>query len=62
MGRGPGRYGARTNIFKKATCPRCGGPIRQFPIAARKTFCCEACQPAVDPVALKGVAAAGEDG
>ena len=55
--RGPGRYGARTNIFKKENCPRCGGAIRQFPIAARKTFCCDTCQVAVDPVSPKGAAA-----
>ncbi len=58
--RGPGRYGARTNIFKKANCPRCGGPIRQFAIASRKVFSCDACQVAVDPVAVKGSAAAVE--
>ena len=42
--RGSTRYGARTNIFKKATCPRCEGAIRQFTIAARKVFCCDHCQ------------------
>lgn len=46
--RGKGRYGARTNIFKKKTCPRCGGPIRQLAMSARKAFCCDACQPLVD--------------
>ncbi len=58
--RGPGRYGARTNIFKKERCPRCGGPIRQFPIAARKTFCCEACQPLAE-LAVPEPAVALED-
>ena len=43
--RGKGRYGARTNIFKKKTCPRCDGPVRQFAMATRKVFCCETCQP-----------------
>ena len=38
------RYGARTNIFKKKTCPRCGGAVRQFAMAARKVFCCDHCQ------------------
>ncbi len=42
--RGHTRYGARTNIFKKPNCPRCGGEIRQFTIAARKVFCCDRCQ------------------
>lgn len=42
--RGKSRYGARTNIFKKKTCPRCEGPIRQFTMAARKVFCCDTCQ------------------
>ena len=42
--RGKGRYGARTNIFKKATCPRCGGTIRSFAMSARKVFSCETCQ------------------
>lgn len=43
--RGRGRYGSKVNIFKKARCPRCRGPIRQFAMAARKVFCCDACQP-----------------
>ena len=59
--RGPGRYGARTNIFKKDACPRCGGPIRQFPIATRKTFCCDTCQVAVEPVAVRAAIGAAED-
>ena len=42
--RGNSRYGARTNIFKHPECPRCGGPIRQFTMAARKVFCCDRCQ------------------
>lgn len=42
--RGKSRYGARTNIFKKKTCPRCGGAIRQLAMAGRKVFCCETCQ------------------
>ena len=42
--RGRSRYGARTNIFKKKTCPRCGGTIRQLEMATRKVFCCETCQ------------------
>ncbi len=42
--RGNTRYGARTNIFKKDTCPRCEGEIRQLTIAARKVFCCDRCQ------------------
>ena len=42
--RGHSRYGARTNIFKHPECPRCGGPIRQFTMAARKVFCCDRCQ------------------
>lgn len=49
--RGPSRYGARTNIFKKHTCPRCGHPIRQFVMAARKVFCCDACQDRQPPSA-----------
>ena len=46
--RGKGRYGARTNIFKKKTCPRCDGPIRQFALATRKVFCCDTCQAQVE--------------
>ena len=42
--RGKGRYGARTNIFKKKTCPRCDGPIRQFAMSTRRVFCCDTCQ------------------
>ena len=42
--RGKTRYGARTNIFKKATCPRCEGSIRQFTMTTRKVFCCDQCQ------------------
>ena len=45
------RYGERTNIFKRKTCPRCGGPIRQLALASRKVFCCEACQPK-QPIAV----------
>lgn len=44
MKRGKSRYGARTNIFKKKTCPRCEGPIRQLAMSARKVFLCETCQ------------------
>lgn len=39
------RYGARTNIFAKATCPRCGGPVLRFVLATRRAFVCEVCQP-----------------
>ncbi len=46
--RGTSRYGARTNIFKKATCPRCEGGIRRFTIAARNVFCCDHCQVKVE--------------
>ena len=46
--RGKGRHGARTNIFKKKTCPRCDGPIRQFALATRKVFCCDTCQVLVE--------------
>ena len=49
--RGKTRYGARTNIFKKKTCPRCESPVRQFTMASRKVFCCDTCQ-------VKGEAAA----
>ena len=49
--RGKSRYGARTNIFKKKTCPRCEGPIRQFAMSARKAFVCETCQVAEEPAA-----------
>ncbi len=42
--RGKSRYGARTNIFKKKTCPRCESPIRQLAMTGRKVFCCETCQ------------------
>lgn len=42
--RGTTRYGGRTNIFKKKTCPRCGYAIRQFAMAGRKVFCCDGCQ------------------
>ena len=42
------RYGARTNIFKKKTCPRCDSPIRQFTMASRKVFCCDTCQVKID--------------
>ena len=48
MKRGKGRYGARTNIFKKKSCPRCGGSIRQFELTTRKVFCCDECQVRVD--------------
>jgi endonuclease VIII len=47
--RGRSRYGARLNIFKKATCPRCGGSIRHFTMATRNVFCCEQCQPPPEP-------------
>ena len=46
--RGKTRYGARTNIFKKAICPRCENPIRLFTMANRKVFCCDACQAKVE--------------
>ncbi len=49
--RGKTRYGARTNIFKKKTCPRCGAPIRQFTMAARKVFCCDTCQVKIEGTA-----------
>ena len=44
MKRGRGCYGARTNIFKKKSCPWCDAPVRQFAMSARKVFCCETCQ------------------
>ena len=47
VSRGKGRYGARTNIFKKKTCPRCDSPVRQLAMSSRKVFCCEECQPIV---------------
>ena len=42
--RGKSRHGARTNIFKKKTCPRCDGPIRHLVMAMRNVFCCDGCQ------------------
>ena len=56
--RGKGRYGARTNIFKKKTCPRCDEPIRQFMLAARKVFVCDACQVLVEHAPAEMVPAA----
>ncbi len=44
--RGPGRYGARTNIFAKETCPCCSGPVTRMALAGRRAFACETCQPA----------------
>ena len=43
--RGPGRYGARTNIFNKPDCPRCGGQVTRLVMAGRRAFACETCQP-----------------
>lgn len=42
--RGPGRYGARTNIFAKAECPRCGHAVRRLMLAGRRAFLCDFCQ------------------
>ncbi len=56
--RGRSRYGARTNIFKKKTCPRCEGLVRQFAMASRKVFCCERCQ--VKIAATAGAAGSSE--
>jgi endonuclease-8 len=39
------RYGERTLIFGKTTCPVCGGPITRFEIAKRRAFRCDSCQP-----------------
>ena len=33
-------------IFKKPSCPACGGEIERFTLASRKVFACPACQPA----------------
>lgn len=44
-GRGRGRYGARTNIFAKEKCPRCGGPVERTVLAGRRAFVCPVCQP-----------------
>jgi endonuclease VIII len=40
------RYGERTLIFAKSTCPTCAGPITRFEIAKRRAFRCDHCQPA----------------
>ncbi len=34
----------RLLVYKKAVCGNCGGPVRQWPLAARKVFACERCQ------------------
>lgn len=34
----------RTNIYKKAKCPRCESRIEQFTLAGRKVFACSKCQ------------------
>ncbi len=38
------RYGERTLIFARETCPACGGPITRFEIAKRRAFRCDTCQ------------------
>ena len=35
------RRAKRFNIYKKPTCPRCGGPIRVLMLAGRKCYVCE---------------------
>ncbi len=39
------RYGERTNIFGKSTCPSCGDRVRRVEIAGRRAFICDVCQP-----------------
>ncbi|MEL6291942.1 MAG: hypothetical protein AAFQ44_09115, partial [Pseudomonadota bacterium] len=39
------RYGERTNIFNKQTCPCCSGAVTRTEIAGRRAFLCETCQP-----------------
>ena len=39
------RYRERVNIFNKATCPACAGPIERFEMATRRVFACPTCQP-----------------
>ena len=36
-------------IFKKAMCPDCGGPIERFTQASRKVFACPHCQVEIHP-------------
>ena len=38
------RYRERVNIFGKATCPACAGPIERFELAGRRAFMCAVCQ------------------
>jgi endonuclease-8 len=38
------RYGERTLIFARQTCPSCGGAVTRFEIAKRRAFRCDACQ------------------
>ena len=40
------RRAKRFNIYKKPTCPRCGGPIRMLMLAGRKCYVCEHDAPA----------------
>ncbi len=46
------RYRERVNIFGKATCPVCAGPIDRFELAGRRAFVCAGCQ--VPPVVVPG--------
>ena len=34
----------RFNIYKLATCPRCGGAIETYTLAGRKVYACNGCQ------------------
>jgi len=40
------RYGERTLIFARQTCPACGGAVTRFEIAKRRAFRCDTCQAA----------------
>ena len=41
------RVGERLNIFNKAECPTCAGPIARLKISGRRAFVCVNCQPLV---------------
>jgi endonuclease VIII len=37
--------GERLRIYKASACPRCGGDVRTWKVAARAVYACEKCQP-----------------
>jgi len=46
----PARRGRRRfYVYQQEECLRCGGPIREFPLSARRMYACERCQPRTSP-------------